>query len=526
MDYKIKIEFTNNLERAGKLSLISNDGKILLSKVAVTIPESMGVLYVKPQLKTFFVREVKEYLDFKDEDAIEPNELRKQYKKTLEDISKSGLTETIVGKEGEPIFMSQQLDVRKERLIGDPKIFVLKDSDFRILSNITSKRDNNVTLEAEKVIFLWSAEKIERRKDSYLDKITNVKKIESKIKEKLDSKNNDINKNTQSGTSKINTVKAERKQTLFTTSKTLFQHDDEEEKERKEKEQKKINEEKQKQQQQPKKINTVRPAVKHSINTMNERHAQNTIKNNRSGSEDYFDTMFIYANPELAPFYRPNSILAWMVFFSNNPNQNKEYYMNNINSIPGFEDVKNPEFKHTPNGYMINLYGKDNQKDGTLIYEGDNQCYKVVSPMGEESYLQKDDRGVWNGCTTNTSGHEISYEFANSNKGYIGNWTASPPEGNGVEVSASMVFDNSFQPQSNMGSAINIVEVVQEQTNSYDNGYGSNNYNSTYTPPTPVYEEVKKYEDDWRNDPPPPPPPPPPTTEWASSTDSYNRFGM
>lgn len=511
MNYLINIEFTKNSEKAGKLTLTDSSGNVVLSKVPVAVPPNSGISFEKRNLSLSFIRREEKEAD----SLILTGSEKSKYWNAVNRLESAGVNKVVVS-DGKPLFMGQKISYDNQRLAGGESVFILKENDFETLSKVINNPANKVTLSAEQVGFLWFPEKLDMNRTS----------LSADIKSVLDSNksldNNEKVVSERDRQEKERTQKTQ-KSNVFSTSNQLLKKE-----EKKETAKSQVSQ----------KGSTLGDNAKNTANVGTSRTigskmsarptAQGYVGNYNANSRvtgyqgddlDPFDVIFMNAYPDLAPFYKPNSLLAWMTFFNRNDDISRQQVLDNINNVSGFENVGSADFKYTPSGYSVTMYEDENKQNvmGTLNYNGNEECYKVTSPNGETTYLQQDNNGIWNGCTQSDSSNEISYNFAQTNEGYVGNWSSSPADG--VQFNSGMSVGYDYQNQSSLDQPYNM-----EEYKTYD--MGSVSIDSAQPTSTYQSEPENKYENDWRNEPPPPPPPPPPEDNysWSVSQDSYNSF--
>jgi hypothetical protein len=476
MNYQIKIEFTSNIYRAGKLSLINSVGEVLLSKVPVAIPYGTGLMLEKSGLvaKKFTI----------NKDYVNNEVFGDEYQSAFDKVINNGLSQVIADSRGIPVFASKINSYNDESFVGDTKLFILEENDFLRLLSVTEHSTNNISMSVEKVSFLWFPEKVvsySDRSDSLSDltkietQIKNYKKIEEQKEstvEVVSDRRLVVEDRFLSKKKKIDTTKNDKLVDNFILEGNV----------------KKVDTSKDK--------FNVKSNSKIGVNKVNYSRARDN-----NDELDAFDILFMYQYPELALLYRPNSLLAWSAYFGQQTHNINNAFLNyNINGISGFEDVASSDLKYNQNGYSVSLYGDADKKDllGVLNFNSDNSEYKLSSPNGEVTYLKENENNIWTGYTTNDLGAEIKYEFGMTDTGYVGNWNATSKDG--ISINSGVNIDSSFNQYSSPNNEIDVVTFMEKET------YQQNNY---------LY-----------NAPPPPPPPPEAGQTWATSNDSYNSFGF
>lgn len=473
MVYEIKIEFTKNRDKAGKLTF-SQNGQDLLSKVPVAVPEGLGIRFQKNNLVVHDISNTK---------ADNQNE-----ENTIAVAIYNDLTETIRVRDNQPLFIYQKDD---GKLQGDKNLFVLRKHDFDVIRQALSNPNNKVGLVAEQVSFLWFPEKVEVNATNKLGSLLNVYDLEAKNVAKKTL--GDSNK-TPVGSSIIDGVlKKESKGQSPSAKMTDI----------------------------PKERIKVSTSVPPYAKNRNERI--HSYSNDRTDTLDPFDVYFMHSHPDLAPFYKPNSLYAWMLFMNNHSNGNvtQEYINNNINKVPGFENVEKADFKFTESGYSIDLYEKESGKLSTLIFD-ENQNNISIADSQHMTSLTKTEDNHWRGSTQSEGTPEINYDFMNTNAGVVGNWNSSNTDG--ISVGAGFNIDNNFEISSSLSEPVNISHYNYEPEPIRIQDVPSYDSQSTYsTYDYKVEEPTQSYQTNYEP-PPPPPPPPEETYGWAQTQDSYNSF--
>ena len=358
MNYLINIEFTKNFEKAGKLTLTDNSGNVILSKVPVAVPPHSGISFEKRNLSLSFIRREEKEAD----NLILTGSEKNKYWSAVNRLETAGVNKVVVS-DGKPLFMGQKMSYDNQKLVGGESVFVLKENDFEVLSKVINTPNNKVVLSAEQVSFLWFPEKLDMSRTRLSDDIKAVldsnKSLDSNEKLVAANKEKQKDQKTQKGN-------------VFSTSNQLLK-----------KEEKKD----------PNKTQTATKASTLGNNTnvgtartigskMSSRSAtQGYVGNYNANSRvtgyqgddlDPFDVIFMNAYPDLAPFYKPNSLLAWMTFFNRNDDLSRQQVLDNINNVAGFENVGSADFKYTPSGYSVTMYEDENKQNvmGTLNYNG------------------------------------------------------------------------------------------------------------------------------------------------------------
>lgn len=519
MNYTIDIEFVNNREKAGKLTLSNSDGTVLLSKVPVAIP-----LDAQDNVYATGLQKIKLTLaDVTSEDGRRMDTYR------LEQIQKSGADKHIANKDKEAVFLCDNSG--NKNLQGDNSLFVLRPEHYQVLEKVCDGF-NRVELHATKVGFLWMPEKVKTSTSSPKALISSLYDMVAFFKEQEASATDTTTSTQKTGRANwnpqqssldfSNLMKDDKKapaqsSTPKTTEKVFVP-------------------------------TSVAAASDRTQKSMMDRNSRIHSFNNGPGSDsdlDMFDVYFMYNYPSLAYMYRPNSLMAWMITMNSYREPLTQSYVDDtINQLPGFENVGKTELEYTEKGYSIDMYDKETgSHTGTLEFEQDNNCYRVVSPSGDNTYLEQDDDGHWKGCTS-VGNKETTYDFVQTQQGFSGNWYGDQNDGN--QVSAGFEVNNndfsvnsspevinwdkySYEPYQPEPISVDSVPYDNNPAPSYDNSYDNNAGNVKSYEPAPVFEQDYQNNNEYKEEyipPPPPPPPPEYDSGWTNTSDNYSRFGM
>lgn len=487
MKYSIKIDFTDNTQKAGKLTLTTDRGEVVINKEPIGIPaQERGEISITSRIeKETYLK--KEYLD-----------KNYNYDKAFENIQALGLNQALVI--GGNFFISNLNKLSSDKINTVADAFVVSADVFNKLSKISDS--DLVSIKSNKVSLLWFPEKVNSKNDSIsIKQAVNEFKDTQQVAENLykntkaqlfssQSGQQDVLKEYESSNSKI--VKKLLEKDIKNAGKSSASS------------------------------SYKNKSVSEPSNTRNIIN-QGSYKKRRGVyvSDDYdnsndidaMDILFMYNYPDLAPMYKPNSVLAWTMFFNEqNDNVSTQNIQQSINQVPGFENVGHAEVKYTPSGYSVDMYEDENKanKLGTLNYDGTSKNYCIESPTGHQTNLTINDNGS---CTGNVIGGEkatTSFDFVKDSSGvYQGNWETN--NNNGIKISSGVSLDESFSPTSSPFSPVDTQGIIKnnEQNTgiSFDQSYNNPGFDFSTPKPDVVYE--------------PPPPPPPEVMSWASSSDSY-----
>lgn len=511
MANKITIEYVKNPEKAGKLTLVDRDGNTVLHKVPVSIPDNLprveGIVGARQ-------------LNVTSEETYQKNQ---EYNTLIGYINAIGGNQRITSL-SDCLFYGRKFP--NDNLHRDENYFVLRKDDFDKIKQAI-KQDASMTFNVKQVAFLWNPAKVTEHQDleARLHQLGGIKKnVDDLDREVQKSLYDSTHKTTQGGTSGIH------KDTV-----SVY----------------------------PAKSNAGNTSKQGQKRTSSYYRNTTTHTTRQDDSLDAFDIMFMYNYPDLAPFYRPNSMLAWMMYFNHNEvNQNN--VTNYINSNADFDGVSTGNFQYTPNGYQVQLLDNSGNLQGTLVCDGGR--YTVENQNGQISQLNVDTNGRATGCLMDNGQPTINFDFVPQQNGYVGNWEAQPSDG-AAAISAAITLDSDFAPTSTAYKSNDLDSLASQYQFTMPGGAptpdssnpapSSDNYyqpqnpvvfdmpssptpDNSYQPqatqdfdfgkPAPKWEPTSPEPDNtWENkqedryEPPPPPPPPPPKDDysWSSSVDSY-----
>lgn len=457
MKYIAKIDYTGNIEKAGKLTLIGEDNSVILSKVPVAIP---GKVFDGSILFNKIYSTVPVQIEL-DESLLE-FEQNGEYKSVYKKLTEKNVYGFFI-KSFSKILIKPTTDFRMH---DDNDAFVMHKEHFDVLFELLCKR-NILELETKKVSFLWFPEKVLHTSDEVNMDLLKFEYLETHIK------------NEKTAAEKMKALEiAQKKAKLNATNKPKLDDAISNISKIVEQENK----------------NIFKPEIKKT-----DFNLRKVNQNNSSDDLDGLDIMLMYSNPELAPFMKPNSSLAWYLYFNSRDNINKSYVEENIQNVPGFEDIGASEFKYTPKGYSVTLFADEykNNEVGRIEFDSQRNCYQVNSNNGESTLLTVEDNGQIKSCFQ-SSNMKVDMNLVKSNDGFIGNWETNQ---NGINVKSSIVIDDNFEYNSSPGKTIDLSRVEYEPVNDYSSKVGRS------------FTEEKEYT---------PPPPPPKMNDTWSSSDPYS----
>lgn len=461
MQYQISIDYTSNVNKAGKLTLIDENNNIILSKIPVAIP----VVQINSPGRTELNLTAEQIVKHPSLIALDSSRAS-VLNERIDRLLNKGHKKLIMSNPSSPLFVSQ--DQNTENLQIDKNSFVINKSDFKVLFNILEDKDNSVTLKASKVSFLWFPEKVNAIPTDIVRDYQSFKnKEQTLIMELQTEQRTKAAKESERRSTVVPTVQAKQKNNDIQKFNSINL---------------------------VKQVKPLTPTQKVNIKT-----------NNQINDDiDPFDVMFMYSHPELAPMYKPNSMLAWYMYFNDNDREiNKTTIQDNVRDIPGFENVASTDVRYTPSGYSVTLY-EDEQKTkplGVINHNDNDKCYDITSPSGEKTTLQVDRQGVINGCVIGSDNKSTNFNFIENGSGFSGNWNSSPSEG--ITVTSGMSLDSNYEVTSSLNKSIDLSTIAKSRDDELSKSYEADNSL------------------EWKA-PPPPPPPPSDTMQWSSTSDPYS----
>jgi hypothetical protein len=545
-NYRIEIDYTSNENKAAKIKILDESGKTLL-KSDVVIPKWMhgsdSIFFPKLELKRFI--------------PINYSQSNKQADEVMISIFKGILGEYYIAPKG--VSLNRELTIVRENnfgsnnnrtVVGYDEALTLSNDAFNFIKNIVSNKNNNIEIESKRKWILFGQKYCGRINDNNFVKFKDIgNRIE---KEEINIQENLKAAADLKALKQINSV-LEKKP----SSKPLPV-------------QPVVN------------VNKApKPAQRQSSTPIS--NSNRTSYHNNNNDLDAFDLMYMSAFPDIAPFYKPTSGIAWMMYFNNQHNHDNltTNPIKTINQIQGFEGI---------NGCTLRLRGEQSYKVDLYRDEAKTQYLGTVDCHPEKGLMIKDSDG-------NTSivkemedkpGYSVLIEGSNSSKALvevvqdrnndlIGNWTIEPS--NAMMVSSSMRINDDLSLSSDTNKVINLDNISSnsgiqmdkyflpenQKSLSSSTDFGSDNQfssdtkkgydfdsNQVYTPsfsdskftndlnPTdesksnfttnfdskPSFEPDTSFKNDTRYEPPPPPPPPPEDSFNFTSSDPYSSNGF
>lgn len=484
MKYNAIIEYTGNVERAGKLTLTSEDGRMLLSKVPVAMPDE---IFNVPQLfeRIHSTRAVQVKMD----DDLKRFDKAGNYEKAYSEVVRGNPEGYFIKSLGQ-VLIKPTTD---SKMKNDDHAFVMHKQHFEVLFDILAKKEQ-LEISTNRVSFLWFPEKVINATGSINITLSNFDSVETTVRNQKED--GDRIKALESAQKKAKVNVGVTKPKLSDAVKNIANIVEQEAK------------------------NTVKPIITKPEKQQTVQVEANTrqsiiqavpTRTTYKDDIDALDVVLMYSNPDLAPFIKPNSSLAWYLYFSNKDNIDKAYVEENIHNIQGFESVGSSDFKYTPKGYSVTLFEDENKNNpvGRIEFDNQKQCYEVVTQDGEKTLLSVGENGQLSSCFKSSNGHETKMDLVQTEKGFVGNWES---ENNGVKVNSSISIDNDFGYSSKPNETIDLssfvaATVVTDLANSYTSK-SDNNFD---------YKSEQSIEKDYT-----PPPPPPKNDEVWSSSDPYS----
>lgn len=492
MKYNAIIEYTGNVEKAGKLTLTSESGDVLLSKVPVAMPDE---IFTAPKLfeKIHSSRSVQIKMD----EDLRRFDKSGSYEDAHAEIVKNNREGFFIKSIGKVLIKP----TNDTKMKNDDHAFVMHKQHFDVIFDILAKK-NQLEIQTEKVSFLWFPEKVINANGSINVTLANFENTESKIRNQKEDSEKITALEAAQKKAKVNTgiTKPKLSEAVDNIAKIVSQ------------ESKKATAT----------VSTMGKVEKSSIQNQNNTR-QSIIqalptKNSRNDNGlDALDIVLMYSNPELAPFIKPNSALAWYLYFNHQVNTiDRNYVEQNIQNVKGFENIESSEFKYTQKGYSVTLFDDENKINSVGRMEFDNQknCYEVISNAGEKTILSIGDNGQLQSCFKATNGNETKMDLIQTEKGFVGNWES---DNNGVKVNSGISFNSNFGYTSTPNETIDLARVQNSNSSSFNS---NNDYTNKVTETLDLgnktesnYTSERQYT---------PPPPPPKNDEVWTSSDPYS----
>lgn len=497
MKYNARIEYTGNVERAGKLTLTREDGTVVLSKVPVAMPDE---IFTVPQLfeKIHSSRSVQIKMD----DDLRKYDKMGAYEDAYSEVIKNNAEGYFIKSIGK-VLIKPTTD---SKMKNDDHAFVMHTEHFDILFDILAKK-NQLEIQTERVSFLWFPEKVINATGSINVTLANFENVESKVRNQKDDAERITALETAQKKARVNTgvTKPKLSDAINNIANIVNQES--------------------KKEASVERLDKNQPSNKTSVNNNTNSANNNPTRQSviealptrttyrDTDSLDALDVVLMYSNPELAPFIKPNSTLAWYLYFNNV--MDKEYVENNIQNVQGFENVAASEFKYTPKGYSITLFDDKNQNNpvGYMEFDKQKNCYEVSSTSGEKTLLSIGENGQLQSCFKSSTGNETNMNLIHTHQGFLGNWES---ENNGVKVNSGISFNSEFGYNSTPNETVDLSRVQAAMVmGSIDNEYSSQ-VNSPFTFSDKT-ESTPSIEREYT-----PPPPPPKSDDVWSSSDPYS----
>ena len=464
MNYSINIVYTGNQNKAGKLTLTDTDNnEVLLNKVPVAIPTQLiehGPTELSAPMELKNTSKKSEYAGDSD------------YSKVADKFRFMELS-SVLSVDGNLNFIPNiPLGNNRTSLNATDDSFVLYKDDYEKIKSLANEKsfnfsgtNNKFELKTEKVMFLWFPEKVNTDKNE-----TSITKAVRELNAREDAANKKLHEEYATSRETPKTVKTE----TVKVGKPPVEKEPQDSRRAKE-----------------------QSARDRALAD------QRGYDNRNSGNLDALDIVLMYNSPDLAPIFKPNSMLAWALYFDNKNNEvSNTSVQENIKSVSGFESVEYSEVKYSPTGYSVSMY-EDEQKQkliGTLVHDSASNSYVMESPSGNKTELSIDNNGDAKGAIFGEKGN-TSFDLVQSpTGGYTGNWESESSEG--IKISSGVSVSEDFSATSAPFDQVNIQSVVESRDN---------------------YKETMKYEPEPETAPKWEPPPPPQDDErWGATNDSYS----
>ncbi len=267
------------------------------------------------------------------------------------------------------------------------------------------------------------------------------------------------------------------------------------------------------------------PSLNKNVSKTSSYHSSNRYHGSTSNYnyDSSLDVLFMASFPELAPLYRPDSLLAWVLYFYNENNQEKLFMhdIEAIRNIRGFENVGSVSVTQgADNTYQVQIFSDEFKEKpiGILSCHGDNILLEDMKG-NNTSICHVPETNGYISKTISFDGSESSLEVFPENDGTLkGNWTINGK--NSAEIESSVVFGNELTPEN--------IKIGEPMKIGLNDSFQDNhiNKNTSYEFESPIYEIDTPQEDFTKRFemPPPPPPPPPPDDNYQFNTsDPYSR---
>jgi hypothetical protein len=304
MNYSINIVYTGNQRKAGKLTLTDTDNnEVLLNKVPVAIPT---------QLMDQNTNSVAVSLELKNTSKKSEYAADAEYSRVADKFRLLELNSVVATNASLNFIANIPLGNNRDSLNATDDSFVLHKDDYEKIKSVANGKSFNFTgqnnqfqLNTEKVMFLWFPEKVNIDKNetnitkAVKELVTKEDAANSKLHEEFSSR--DTQKTTKTDTVKVGKPVNTEKSAVKTTKTVLLTEKEKSDQDaRRLKDQERINRE-----------NTLAEQREYERREY-QRHEQERrdYDNRNSGNLDALDIVLMYNNPELAPIFKPNSMLA------------------------------------------------------------------------------------------------------------------------------------------------------------------------------------------------------------------------
>lgn len=485
-EYLLELSYTSNKDKAAKLKIKNENGKTLFQSDAV-IPNSLHNCdkYIHNLRHEKFI-----FKEYSKSNIYADSQRISLYEKTMGDSYIFSYDKSLKILKNNSFYSE-----KGKKVSGIDEVITLSNDAFDVLAALIANPKNTVNLKATQSWFLLGQKKCERTYDVSVDNyIKLAEKIfneEDLIKLKLRSQQMGINAKTTN--KKVDVVIPSNQDV---PKKEVFL-------------------EKQK-----------KSEPKQSL-------AYSNITNTSNNDLDPFDLMYMTAFPELAPFYRPTSGIAWMLYF--NHQHDHDNFVNNpvkcINKIEGFEDVNSCDIKiKGENSYKVDMYSDKDKSNylGTLNYSPEKGL-SIKDDNGNQSFVSemKDKPGYNILIEGENSSKALIEVVQNKHNELVGNWTIEPH--NSIMATSSMKINEDLSLSSDINKIINLDNVQLKDQLNISNFINPENNNLTDLNNEYGLKTNQSFENDnnFKYEPPPPPPPPPPPEDnfKFTSENPYSRTG-
>lgn len=497
--YKIEIKCTSNVDKSGKLT-VKNESDNIVIETNVVLPKSFH-----GQDKELRGLEVERFIPekySKDNNVANAN-FSKIYQ--MENVLSSHFIKT-TSNDSILIVGSNECKSDGKNIKGFDEVITMPKDVFADLKKIVSNPNNDINLTVKNKWLMFGQKEVTRTYDVSFNDYRNLgKRISSEeIRIEEGIKEEQKNKALKDLELKSNVTKLDKKVSPLSEVKPANKAT----------------------------VNNQKKEPFVQVSTNKQQPIKKVVQNNSSSlyrgrttqsndDLDAFDVMLMTSFPDLAPMFRPNSALAWMIYM-NNENNHQEFTKSPIDcirNIKGFENIEACDITIKNQGteqqsYKINLY-EDEYKNvslGTINYNPEKGLV-MKDENGNKTFVSEmKDKPGYTVLTEGENNSKALIEVVqNKNNELIGNWTIEPQ--NSIPVTSSVVISEDLNISSDTNKTFNMDKV--------DN-------NSIFKP---VEDSFIKNDSDNRWDKkeeyvPPPPPPPPPEDYNSPTSDPYARTGF